>query len=164
LQSASTATKQGVSDISWDDALAGQSYATSSTTSAANDHLTFTFQMPHRRKVNSDIHPHIHFWQTSSTHTNMWYAYYSWNNIGATNTADVFIGPASNTQAYVSGTMHQLAAFPMINGSGKGISSVLRFKLYRDGGMGSGAVVVTDTDMHYQVDGFGSDAEASKSY
>lgn len=164
LESASVATRVGVTDISYDDALAGEAYAATATTNAANDHLTFTFQLPHRRKVGSDIIPHVHFWQQNADHTNIWYCYYAWVGIGETNVVDTFIGPASNVVSYTSGTIHQLANFPTITGTGKGISSKLRLKLHRNGASGTGSIVVTDVDVHYQVDGFGSDQPASKSY
>jgi hypothetical protein len=44
------------------------------------------------------------------------------------------------------------------------ISSIIRIKLHRRGTSGTGSITVTDFDLHYQVDGFGSDSEINKSY
>ena len=164
LSSANSAYQSGATDISTDDALGGKSFATSATTNAANDHLTFTFQTPHRRKSGTSLKPHIHFWQTNADQTNCWYAYYSFAAPGQTNSVEVQVGPASNELAYAGGTLHQLASFPDIDGTGKGISSILRYKLYRFGSRGTGSITVTDLDCHYQVDGFGSDTPTAKSY
>lgn len=162
LESASTAIKQGASDITWNDTLAGESFANTASTNAANDHLTFTYQTSHRRKNGSDLKPHVHFWQTAADQTNMFYIYWAFSGLGETNVAESFSGPASNAFAYTSGTVAQLASFPDIPGAGKGISSILRVKLHRRGAVGTGAVTVTDLDCHYQVDGPGSETPTTK--
>jgi hypothetical protein len=164
LSSAQAAFQSGASDINNNDTLGGKLFLTSATTSAANDHLTFTFQTPHRRKSGSDLKPHIHFWQSAADQTNCWFGFYTFTSLGSTNEIEVQIGPAVNELAFTSSNMHQLAAFPDIPGTGKGISSILRFKLYRFGARGSGSITVTDCDCHYQVDGFGSEQPSSKSY
>jgi hypothetical protein len=162
LASANTAYRSGASDISTDDALGGQAFAVTATTNAANDHLTFVYQTPHRAKVGGELHPHVHFWQTNADQTNCWYMYYSVSAIGTTNRSEVFVGPASNVVTYTGGTFHQLAVFPTF--TNPGISSKIRIKLHRHGSVGTGAITATDFDLHYEVDGFGSDDIASKSY
>jgi hypothetical protein len=164
LSSAQAAFQSGTADITNNDTLGGKMFLTSATTSAANDHLTFTFQTPHRRKSNSDLKPHIHFWQSAADQTNCWFALYTFTALGSTNEVEVQVGPAVNDIAFTSSNMHQLASFPDIPGTGKGISSILRFKLYRFGARGSGSITVTDCDCHYQIDGFGSEQPSSKSY
>lgn len=164
LSSANAAYTFGQTDIDDDDTLGGKSFKTSSTTNSANDHLTFTFQTPHARKANTDICPHLHFWQTNADQTNCWYIYYSIAGVGQTNEVERFAGPASNRLTYTSGTMHQLAEFPKISGVGRGISSKIRIKLHRQGNQGTGAITVTDLDCHVLKDGLGSDNEDSKSY
>jgi hypothetical protein len=164
LASANTAIRSGATDISYNDTLGGQAFAASATTSAANDHLTFTYQTPHRRKSGSNLYPHLHFYQDNVDQTNCWYISYAWVDIGGTNVVDQQLGPGSNTQQYVSGVIHQLCTFPPLDGTGKGISGILRVKLYRYGSRGTGSITVTDLDCHYVVDGFGSEQEASKAY
>lgn len=164
LASANTAYQSGQADIVADDTLGGKSFKTSATTNQANDHLTFTLQTPHSRKTNTDIYPHLHFWQTNADQTNLWYCYYSIAGVGHTNTVEIFSGPASNRMAYTSGTMHQLASFPVISGTSNGVSSIIRIKLHRQGNRGTGAITVTDLDCHVLKDSFGSDNEAYKSY
>lgn len=164
LSSASAAFNSGVTDISNNDTLGGRAYATTSTTNAANDHLTFTFQTPHRRKLGSEMHPHLHFYQTNADQTNCWFMYYAIVPLGSNNVSEIFSGPATNQFTYTSGTMHQYAEFPSIGGSEANISSIIRIKLHRRGTSGTGSITVTDFDLHYQVDGFGSDTELNKSY
>lgn len=162
LASAVNATRSGTDDISLDETLVGQSFATTATTNSGNDHLIFSFQTPHRKKIGTDFHPHVHFWQTAADQTNMFYIRYNVTSIGSTNVADLFMGPATNTQTYSAGTLHQLAEFTSF--ASDGISAIVRVRLYRAGAIGTGPVTVTDFDLHYQVDGFGSDQEFSKSY
>lgn len=164
LSSASAAFNSGVTDISNNDTLGGRAYATTSTTNAANDHLTFTFQTPHRRKLGSEMHPHLHFYQTNADQTNCWFMYYAIVPLGSNNVSEIFSGPATNEFTYTGGTMHQYAEFPSIGGSEANISSIIRIKLHRRGTSGTGSITVTDFDLHYQVDGFGSDSELNKSY
>jgi hypothetical protein len=162
LASSLSATRQGSDDISEDTTLAGQSFATTATTNPTDDHVLFVYQTPHRKKVGTDFHPHLHFWQTAANQTNMFYIRYNVTSIGGTNVADLFMGPATNTQTYSVGTLHQLAEFSSF--ASDGISAIVRIRLYRAGSIGTGPVTVTDFDLHYQVDGFGSDSEFSKSY
>jgi hypothetical protein len=164
LASANTAYTSGQTDIEADDTLGGRSFKTTATTNKANDHLTFTMQTPHSRKTNTDIYPHLHFWQTNADQTNMWYMYYNITGVGQTNEVEVFSTVASNRLPYTSGTVHQLASFPPISGTGRGVSSIIRIKLHRQGTQGTGAVTVTDLDCHVLKDSFGSDTEAYKSY
>jgi hypothetical protein len=84
--------------------------------------------------------------------------------LGSNNVSEIFRGPATNEFTYTSGTMHQYAEFPSIGGSEANISSIIRIKLHRRGTSGTGSITVTDFDLHYQVDGFGSDSELNKSY
>jgi hypothetical protein len=151
------------SHLSINDTLGGVAFTIGATTNLGDDHLTFPFQTPHRRRSYTHLDPHIHFWQTNADQTNCWYMAYTWVELGATNKALVFTGPATNKLAYIPGsTMHQLASFPEINNTNAGISSKVLIKLYRDGTKGSGTITVTDLDCHYEVDCFGSDEELSK--
>jgi len=164
LLSANNAVTVGQIDIENDDTLGGKSFKTTATTNSANDHLTFTYQTPHSRKKDSDIYPHLHFWQTNADQTNLWYCYYQIAGVGHTNTVETFVGAASNRVAYTSGTMHQLSSFPPISGLSNGVSSIIRIKLHRFGARGTGAITVTDLDCHVIKDGLGSDSETGKSY
>lgn len=156
----------GATEVSYNDTLGGLQFTTSAVTNVANDHATFNYQLSHRYKLGTDLHPHIHFWQTNADQTNMWYATYSGpNQLGATNMLDIFVGPATNVLPYTGGTMMQLADLPDISGAANtNVSSNIRIKLYRRGSFGTGNVTATDLDMHYQVDGFGSDLEYTKTY
>jgi len=162
--SALSAFQQGLTDIENDDALGGKSFKTTATTNSANDHLTFIFQTPHSRKKDSDMQPHLHFMQTNADQTNCWHIYYMVMPLGSNNVAYTFSSAGSNIMAYTSGTMHQLANFPIINGSNVTISSKIVIKLHRAGNKGTGAITATDFDIHVLKDGLGSDSEDGKSY
>lgn len=162
--SALSAFQQGLTDIEDDDTLGGKSFKISATTNSANDHLTFIFQTPHARKKDSLMHPHLHFMQTNADQTNCWYIYYRVMPLGSNNVTYAFSGAGSNVMTYTSGTMHQLANFPTINGVGVSISSKIVIKLHRDGSKGTGAITATDFDIHVEKDGWGSDTEYGKSY
>jgi hypothetical protein len=162
--SALASFQQGLTDIEDDDTLGGKSFKTTATTNSANDHLTFIFQTPHSRKKDSALYPHLHFMQTNADQTNCWFIYYRVMPLGSNNVTYAFSGAGSNVMAYTSGTMHQLANFPVINGSNVTISSKIVIKLHRDGTKGTGAITATDFDIHVQKDGLGSDTEYSKSY
>ena len=155
----------GGANITWDDALAGAQYDTTCTTNTGSDHLTFTYQTPHKRLTNSHLGPHVHYWQTNADQTNMWFIRYAFTGIGQTNVADTYVTvAATNTQTYSVGSLHQMALFPDIDGNGKGVSSTLRIKLYRANGRGTGNVTVTDLDCHIDIDSLGSDSELGKSF
>jgi len=162
--SALSAFQQGLTDIENDDALGGKSFKTTATTNSANDHLTFIFQTPHSRKKDSDMQPHLHFMQTNADQTNCWHIYYIVMPLGSNNVAYTFSSAGENVMAYTSGTMHQLANFPIIAGSNVTISSKIVIKLHRNGSKGTGAITATDLDIHVLKDGLGSDSEDGKSY
>ncbi len=49
-----------------------------------------------------------------------------------------------------------------IDGTGKNISSILKTKLYRDDNVYTADVLVSDFDIHYQIDSKGSVNELNK--
>lgn len=157
-------TTSGAIETTWDDALGGVAFSTGSSTNSGQDHITFTYQTPHKKKSDTHLDPHVHFYQTNADQTNCWFIRYAWVGLGQTNVVETFAGPASNALVYTSGTMHQLATFPEITPSGQGISSLLRIKLYRRGTSGTGSITVSDLDCHIEIDGFGSDQELNKTY
>ena len=154
----------GASDITWNDTLAGAQFDTSCTTNLNSDSLLFTYQTPHKRLTNSHLDPHMHWYQNNADQTNLFYIRYAFIGIGQTNVTETFRGPATNQIAYSGINMMQISTFPEIDGNGKGISSILRIRLYRFGSRGTGNITVTDLDCHIEVDSLGSDSELSKSF
>lgn len=120
-------------------------------------------QMNHDYYPESAISPHIHFLQDQAT-TPTFKIDYRWyeNNSDPTGafttlTVNEFVFP------YTSGSILQIAEFPMIEGNGiDTVSSMLDIKLYRDDNDVSGDVLVKEFDIHYQRDTTGSWSEYIK--
>jgi hypothetical protein len=126
------------------------------------------FQFPHSYKEGSDIEPHIHMLQAVDLQA-VFKIDYMWVNIGDAPTGWTTITLDTYLVTYVSGSMHQvLKASTHIDGAGKGISSILKVKLYRDDDVYidavnvNGDVLVSDLDVHYQIDSKGSVEEYVK--
>jgi hypothetical protein len=125
--------------------------------------LYFIIQFPHRWKAGSDVFPHVH-WRQSAAGVPVFKLDYKWYSIGeavpagfTTYTMDKLV------VTYSSGTIHQISNNPLpINGYGKGISSMMVCKLYRDDNVVAGDVLTDQFDLHIQIDGFGSTGEYTK--
>lgn len=123
-------------------------------------------QLPHAYKLESTIFPHYHYVQDEAGEpvckmNYRWYLQGGDPTIGFTNvTFDDFV------YTYVSGSLAQAVGITGgISGSGKNTkSSVLEIKFYRDDNIVAGDILAKELDIHYQVDGAGSDAQQSKSY
>jgi len=124
-----------------------------STNRLTDDHIWGVAQMPHTWRTNTAVSLHVHFEQTNSDQTNMWYAYIRRHPLGGAKvTAWTFVGPATNLFTYSSGTLHQLAYFPEIDMTGMRASSIMDWKIFRDGTEGTGDVDLKETDIHYQIE------------
>jgi hypothetical protein len=125
--------------------------------------LYFIVQMPHRWKVGTRVYPHVHYRRTAAGVPTYKFVY-SWFNIGSavaapteTYTLDTEVIP------YTSGSIHQINATSSgIDGTGKGISSILVCELYRDDSSVAGDVLTYQFDIHYQVDSLGSRDQYTK--
>ena len=132
-------------------------------------------QIPHSYKLGSEIHPHIHWRQTTGTNgIPTWKMDYKWFNNGET-VPGTFTTITTNTGVftYTSGSMAQISSFPAISGAEnttggglspgeKNISSILLVKLYRDDNVVSGYVLGFQFDVHYEKDTQGSRLEFTK--
>ncbi len=120
-------------------------------------------QMPHSMKAGSDLYPHIHFVQDEEE-LPVFKLSYRWYSVGGDPTVSfTTITAASFARTYVSGSIHQIATFPVISGAGiTGVSSILDLKLFRDDDVVSGDVLVKEFDFHYQIDSLGSGREYQK--
>jgi hypothetical protein len=131
-----------------------------------NQQIFFEAQLPHTWKLGSTIYPHVH-WSPSDTGTGVciWKLEYSWANDSA-----AFGAPTTITASQAgSGTawQHQRIAFESnagIAGTGKTLSSILMCRLYRDAATDAydNDAFLISFDIHYEIDGFGSDEEAVK--
>lgn len=137
-----------------------------------HDEVHFEIQMPHSWKQGTKIYPHVHWTPVTTEAGNVvWELEYAWANIAGT------FGAPSNmaTDATAAGGtawVHHMTRLKSggndyIDGTGKTASSMLVCRLHRNAGAGSDtlteAVAFLEFDLHYQVDGLGSDLEDSKS-
>lgn len=123
----------------------------------------FTVQFPHNKKLNSEIHPHVHYVQ-SVTGTPIFMYTYRWYNLDD-NVPTVWVTGSTtagtrNVFTYVSGSMSQLSTFPDVNWDkpwDEKYSSTLDIILWRNDNVVTGDVLVKYIDIHYQIDSLGSD-------
>ena len=125
-------------------------------------------QMPHAWKMGTDIEAHIH-WSPTNTDTGdvYWRFEYEIQPIGGT-----FTGlTASNTLDTADGVAqkHQIHELATIDASAiTTVSAIIKWKLSRVGGDATDTynadAKLLELDFHYQIDGFGSEEEYTKSY
>lgn len=127
-------------------------------------------QMPHKYKLETALHPHIH-WQQMNGNDVVWKLDYKWFINGAAVTAGFTTVTATTSTDSVftwsSGNLAQLTEFTAIAGTGiNTVSSMLLMKVYRDdnvdGGAGGGDALGFEFDIHYQIDTGGSRSELVK--
>ncbi|MBF0119976.1 MAG: hypothetical protein HQK79_14170 [Desulfobacterales bacterium] len=131
------------------------------------EYVFFTVQIPHARKPDSSIYPHIHFATTSDVDPSDNFGIgleYFWIDITGTfsNTTIITKDIATGVN---SSKKHQIGSFDAIVGTGKGISSVLVCRLFRQAaGSDNYAddVTIFDIDFHYEIDTVGSRTETAK--
>lgn len=138
-----------------------------------HDEVHFEIQMPHGWKEGTYIYPHVHWTPVTTEAGNVvWELEYSWKNINAT-----FAAPNTMTSdaTAAGGTawVHHMTDLKdgggnnYIDGSGQTMSSMIVCRLHRNAGAGSDtlteAVAFLEFDIHYKIDGLGSDAEDTKS-
>jgi len=124
-------------------------------------------QMPHAWKEGSFVSPHVH-WSPTSTSTGsvVWQM-----NCDIANVGEPFSGSYTYTSAitdYADGTIndHKLVDFANLEMPGKTLSSIILWRISRIGGSGSDTYSddarLLEFDIHYQIDGFGSNEEYIK--
>jgi len=120
-------------------------------------------QMPHEYLLESDLEPHIHFFQEEAT-TPTFKLDYRWYKNGADPTGSfTTITAATFAFTYTSGTIMQIASFPSIDATGiDSVSSIIDIKLYRDDDDISGDVLLKEFDIHYKIDSLGSRQQFTK--
>lgn len=120
-------------------------------------------QLPHWWKAGSTIYPHVH-WQQAADAAAVFKLDYKWFNIGAAVPAGfttATMGTYVNT--YVSGNLHQISKTTAgIDGTGKTISSIILFKLYRNDNVYTGDLLAWQLDFHLATDAIGSESEYAK--
>lgn len=134
---------------------------------AATNLLFITLQMPHNWAEGTEVFPHVHWIQTAAG-LPLWRISYKWFNNNATYPAaftDVDV--TENAFTYTSGNLAQISKFGGLSGNGKIISSMLTIKLQRIGGdaadtLNGATANLFEFDIHYKIDGHGSEREYFK--
>lgn len=125
-------------------------------------------QMQHDWLLESSISPHVHYIQTEETKPTFVMEYRVYKN-GSTppesftkiTTADE--GGSKGLLDYESGSILQIAEFPMIDMTGiDTVSAIIDIIIYREDDDVSGDVLSKEFDIHYQVDDLGSRLEYTK--
>jgi len=145
----------------------------SDTCVIADDWIIMNVQLNHDKDLQSDLHPHLHFIQTSSGVPN-WLLHHRWQTNGLVKTTGWTYGKWTNLAfEYDSGNLNQIIEFPPITPpSGVSISDIVQFRIYRDTDNDStlfdgddpivGDVSAYMYDIHFQIDSLGSDDEYVK--
>ena len=118
---------------------------------STTNYLVFNYQLKHSYAPGTDLYPHIHYQQKSAADTALfWIIHYRWTNVGEAQsptftriqTIDETIMP------YTGGSMHQIAEFPAIDGTGKAESSILDIRLYC---WAAQDMYTKEFDIHFQI-------------
>lgn len=137
------------------------------------EQLYFEAQFPHDYIPGSDIHVHVH-WVPSANGTAgqvvSWGIEYTWANIGTTyaNTSIMYGNTHTPADANLVAGRHYITELGIISGVGKGISSMLIGRIFRDATAAGATDSYTadagliEIDFHYLRDGLGSRREYSK--
>lgn len=125
----------------------------------ANAEIYGWAQMPHSRKADSAIYPHIHLVQKgASSNLTVWALEYTWAAIGSTFGATSTI-TITNAPSYWP--THYMPKFGSIDGTGKNGSSMLGFRLERmtddAADTNASAIFLLEFDLHYQVGQLGAE-------
>lgn len=130
--------------------------------------IFFEVQLPHQWRSGSGIRPHVHWLPTdnSSTGSVRWGLEYSWAGINeAFPRTEIIYATSRDVQRGESGT-HLITPLPEIDGSGKGISSMLLCRLFRASNSPEdtykGWAGFLEFDFHYEVSSLGSREEYVK--
>jgi hypothetical protein len=145
-----------------------------STSADLNDFLYCNVQLNHDRKLDADVHPHIHWLQDTADTPNL-LLQYRWHVIGSAMDTNWTNYPLSaHTFEWSSGVIHQVTEglAPVSPPSGSNISDIIQFKILRDNNNDSGVFDGTDTytksvsvmsfDIHVECDQTGSRQEYIK--
>ena len=112
-------------------------------------------QMPHDRKADSDIEPHVHC-RLTKVGNPMFEMKYKWYNINSDVPVDFSTYVMTlKTKEWTSGTVSSMIYGSPISGVGKTASSILIIKLYRTDNSYDGDLLVDEFDIHYVRDKFG---------
>lgn len=136
------------------------------------EELHFSVQMPHSWKEGSSIYPHLHWVGDSNGGSGedvTWGLEYTWANIGEVfgNTTTIY-GDTTIFNEPIVRSKHYLTTLPVIDATGKTLSSMIQCRVFRDaagkGGNDSytGLAGLLEIDFHIEIDALGSNSEYTK--
>jgi len=129
----------------------------------ATEIVYITIQFPHKMQMGSDIYPHIHYVQDEVTEPIFKMDYRWYKNGSDPSGAFTTLSTSYFAFTYTSGSLLQIACFPIIDGSSiDTVSSIMDVKVYRDDNIVAGDVLTKEFDIHYQIDTSGSRTEFAK--
>jgi hypothetical protein len=135
---------------------------------ASTEIIVGVAQLPHSYKYGTNITAHIHWCPTNTNTGNVYWRFeYELQEIGG-----IFTGfTTANTLEVADGVAekHQIHGLATIDGSAvDSVSAIIKWKLSRIGGDATDTynadARLLELDFHYQIDGFGSDDEYTKSF
>lgn len=129
-----------------------------------SEKVYLTFQMSHKKKLNTPVRLHIHFIQNSLAIPVFGCTYRFYNNGSLVPSFSSEIETTGILPfAWESGNLLNIIKFPEINApTNEGLSSNLDVILYRKDNTVSGDVLVKYIDLHYEIDTDGSNEEFIK--
>ena len=136
------------------------------------DPICHIVQLPHSKRIGTELRPHIH-WEQNQAATPNWLIEWRWVNNGELRGTYQQAAIVDNAFAYASGNLQQISVFPTIPPIVREkTSSIMDVRIFRDSGNVSGLFAGADAytggallkefDIHYQVDSFGSQLEYTK--
>ena len=140
------------------------------SSSVLTDYIVMSYQLSHKWKIGSAIHPHIH-WVQAASKTPNWLIQYRWQILGGAKvTAWTNYKSNINVMTYTSGTMTQISHDGGISSPvGAGASDIIQIRLIRDttnaSGLFTGAdnysgtVSVLACDIHIEMNRLGTNNE-----
>lgn len=142
-------------------------------TANAEDYMIASIQINHDRKLQTNISPHIHWWQTSAVVPNF-AIQYRWQRLGQLKeTSWTALKCTTLVFTWTSGTLHQITyTNDIVSPANDNISDILEFRIIRDTTNGLGlsfaadpldaTVSVMSFDLHIECDTDGSRTRTSK--
>lgn len=143
----------------------------------ANDQMTIICQFSHSKLLDSTVKLHVHWAQVKDQTPNMLIEYRWYNNNDTIPAAWTQVVADSMVYTYVAGTLAQISEWAALSPpANENLSSILEIKFFRDTNNGSGvfagncpyniggntSLLIKELDIHYQIDGFGSNLEYTK--
>lgn len=156
----------------FDDGAGSQGVFTYLFDKSVEEEVYFVLQLPHSWKAGTNIRPHVHWFPAANGAAGQfvrWGLEYTWASIGEVfgATTTIYTDASSATTATIPGDdpliagKHYMSLLPEIDATGKGWSSMLICRLFRDATDSADTynndAGLLEFDCHTQMDKLGSD-------